>query len=38
LRKLFPGNGKSLEEFDEREQKDKFIEIVSEIGRIFDEK
>ena len=35
---MYPGNGKSLEEFNDRDQKKKFMEIVSEIGRIFDSK
>ena len=34
---MYPGDGKSLEEFNEKDQKDKFMEIVIEIGRIFDE-
>ena len=33
---LYPKDGISLEEFNEKDQKKKIIEIVSEIGKIFE--
>jgi len=35
---MYPENGKSLEDFNEKEQKRKIMEIVSKIGQIFNEK